>query len=276
MPPLSLKFAFVGAGNIAKAIVGGLITKRLVPSSDIFVFDTDCSKYECDIMRSVKCCDTLKSAVEAADVVCFALKPTVIATAIDSIKSEVSAFSDKIYLSVAAAVSSEYICSKFGVDVPVIRTMPNTPLLLGEGAVAISRNAMVNDRIFSTVCRLFSSIAEISVIDEAMMNPIISVNGSSPAYLYLFFKGMLEGAVSQGVPADKAMPLILQSIRGACCMIERSGKDVDTLISDVSSPNGTTLAALSVFNERDLVGTIVDAMDACTKRANEMERELSN
>ena len=163
---------------------------------------------------------------------------------------------------------------KTHLPVPVIRTMPNTPLLLGQGAVAISKNSFVDDKIFQYICRLFSNIAEIAVISEEMMNSIISVNGSSPAYVYLFYKSMLENAIAQGIPADKAEPLILQSISGAITMIKKSGKDVDTLIKDVSSPNGTTLAALSVLYEKNFSGIVSDAMFACTARANEMAKEI--
>jgi len=269
-----LKFAFLGAGNIATAIISGLIAKKLVPSSNIFVYDLDKDKYHNNIMQQVNCCDMMCDAVDAANVVVFALKPTVISRAVSEIKDTCKSYTSKTYISVAAAVSSDFIAECFEFDVAVIRTMPNTPLLLGQGAVAVSKNQHVNYKVFQTVCRLFSNIAEIAVISEDMMNKIISVNGSSPAYVYLFYKAMLDGAVSQSVPADKAAPLILQSIKGAVTMIEKSGKDIDTLIKDVSSPNGTTLAALSVLYSDGFTDTVAKAMLACTARAEEMAKEI--
>ncbi len=270
----SFKIAFLGAGNIANAIISGLVSKKLVSPSCIYVYDLDKTKYENNIMQNVNCCDTMKDAVDSSEIVLFALKPSVIKSAIFDIKDSCASFRDKTYISVAAAVSSEHIVESFGVSVPVIRTMPNTPLLLGEGAVAISQNSFVDDRVFRYVCRLFSNIAEIAVVSEDMMNSIISVNGSSPAYVYLFYKAMLDNAVSQGIPAEKAAPLILQSINGAVTMIKKSGKDVETLIKDVSSPNGTTIAALSVLYEKDFCGIVSDAMLACTARADEMALEI--
>lgn len=270
------KFAFIGAGNIASAIVGGLVSNNLVNTNNIYVYDTDAEKYKSDIMQKVICCDSLSKAVEIADIVFFAVKPAAIKCVVKQVVSDVSNYKDKTYVSVAAAVSSDYICKCFGTEVAVVRTMPNTPLLVGEGAVAVSRNSKVDDRLFSFVCRLLSGIAVISVLDESLMNSTIAVNGSSPAYVYMFYKSLLEGAVNQGMPVDKATPLLLQSIRGALCMLERSGKDVDTLIKDVSSPNGTTLAALSVFYEKDLSGCINEAMTACTKRADEMAADLED
>lgn len=276
MPIKEVKFAFLGAGNIAKAIIGGLVSKKLIANENIYVFDTDASKYECDIMRSVICCDTMGEAVSSADVVVFALKPSVISGVAKDISASVVNFRKKTYLSVAAAVSTDIICGAMNCEVPIIRAMPNTPLLMGEGAVAVSRNQFVDDKLFSYICRLFSGISVISVIDEDMMNGIVSVNGSSPAYVYLFYKSMLSGAEAQGIPSDKAAPLILQSIRGALAMIERSGKDIDTLINDVSSPGGTTVAALSVFKNEGFAETVSKAMDACTNRAVEMAEEIKN
>lgn len=271
---IDIKFAFLGAGNIAKAIIGGLVGKQLVSEKNIYVYDIDSSKFECDIMRSVICCSSVEEAVSSADLVVFALKPSVIPSVAARISKNVDSFQNKTYLSVAAAVSIGLICRSMNAEVPVIRTMPNTPLLMGEGAVAISRNALVDDKLFSYVCRLLSGISVISVIDESMMDAIVSVNGSSPAYVYLFYKSMLKGAESLGISADKASPLILQSIRGALAMIEHSGKDVDTLIKDVSSPGGTTLAALSVFESNGFENCVSDAMNACTNRAVEMADEI--
>jgi len=269
-----MKIAFLGAGNIAKAIISGLVSKRLVSPPHLFVYDLDKGKYDNNIMQQVNCCNSMKEAVECADIVIFALKPGVISSAIKEIKSTCEGYDKKTYVSVAAAVSSKFIENCFDVSLPVIRTMPNTPLLLGEGAVAISKNNCVDDKVFRHVCRLFSNIAEIAVIGEDMMNGIIAVNGSSPAYVYLFYKSMLEGAIEQGIPTEKAEPLILQSIKGAVKMIEKSGKDIDTLIKDVSSPGGTTLAALSVFYSEGFTKTVIDAMSACTARAEEMAKEI--
>ncbi len=272
----NLKFAFIGAGNIATAIVSGMLSSALVDGKDIYVFDCDKEKYNSDIMKKVVCCESSADAVNSADCVIFALKPAIVSGAAKEIAKSCPEFQSKTYISVAAGVSTDVIVKSFGADVGVIRIMPNTPLLIGMGAVAISKNEFVKSGVFEFVCRLFSCISEISVMDEEFMQRIISVNGSSPAYVYLFYKAMLEGAVAQGIPEEKAMPLILQSIKGAVGMIEQTGKSADRLIADVSSPNGTTLAALSVLNEHGFVGTVVDAMARCTERANEMAKEIED
>lgn len=117
-------------------------------------------------------------------------------------------------------------------------------------------------------------VSVVEVTDESLLNPIISVNGSSPAYCYLFIKAMLDGAAAQGISAEIAQPLILQTVEGAVEMVRRSGKPIDTLIREVSSPGGTTLAALASFEKSGFVQSVAEAMRACTVRADEITAEL--
>jgi pyrroline-5-carboxylate reductase len=152
--------------------------------------------------------------------------------------------------------------------------MPSTPILVGEGVLAVCRNDLVNAKEFQFFCRMMSSVAYVTVISEEEMNPIISVHGSSPAYVYLFVKSMLDAAEKQGIDASVALPLILKTIKGSITMIEKSEVSIDQLISNVASPNGTTLAALNSFEADDLSGTVSRAMQACTDRANEISKEL--
>lgn len=269
-----MKIAFIGVGNIANAMINGLVSKGVLRGDLIYVYDCDEEKYKHISASGVHCCATCSDAVSAAELVVFALKPGVIFEVADSLAVSGCDFFGKTFISVAAGISTDFICSALRKNVPVIRAMPNTPLLVGEGAVALSHNSFVDDKTFCYVCRLFSAIAEIAVVKEELMNAVISVNGSSPAYIYAFYKAMLNGALAQGIPPKDASALLLQSFKGAIAMIQKSGKSIDTLINDVSSPGGTTLAALSVFDSANLSGIVSDAMLACTARAEEMSKEV--
>jgi pyrroline-5-carboxylate reductase len=152
--------------------------------------------------------------------------------------------------------------------------MPNTPMLVGKGASAISANDNVTKKDFQYICRLFSGISLVSVLEEENMNRVISVNGSSPAYVYAFIRGMLNGAIEQGIDEKQALPLILRTIEGAVKMVEKSDVSIDTLIERVCSPGGTTLEAMKVFSEKDFEKIIAEAMTACTNRADEITETL--
>ena len=150
--------------------------------------------------------------------------------------------------------------------------MPNTPLLLGCGATALCPSDNISDEDFDFVKRIFSASGVCQVLPENQMNTVISVNGSSPAYIYLFAKAMRDYAIEQGISESSAMELICSTLKGSAEMLTKSGDDVDTLIRKVSSPGGTTLAALDVLDRGGFYENIKEAMAACTKRAGELGR----
>lgn len=268
------RFAFLGVGNMGGALLDGFLKSGLVKPEEIIVFDIDSSKYQNYIMRGIKIAPDTASAVRGAEYTVIALKPSIVVSSMKELFADKSAFENTTFISIAAAVPMDSICEFLGMTVPIIRTMPSTPMLIGQGAIAVCKNEAVDTEKFAFICRLFSEIAEVAVLEERSMNSIIAVNGSSPAYVYLFVKAMLEGAAEQGIPKEKALPLILKTVEGAVGMIRQADVDIDTLIQRVASPNGTTLAALDSLGKDDFVGAIKRAMAACTKRADEISEEI--
>ena len=266
--------AFIGAGNMAGAIICGLLRERVLAPDEMFIYDSDAEKYPPYVEKGVRVCDSMFEAAEQASYIFLGLEPAVVAGVVRELAKIEGLLGRVVLVSIAAAVSTEQICRAAGRAVPVIRTMPSTPMLVGEGAVAACCNALVSKKDFEYVCRLFSALATVSVLDESMMNAVISVNGSSPAYVYLFVKALLDGAAEQGIPEDKALPLILRTVEGGVKMIRQADCSIDTLIARVTSPNGTTLAALASLEHDDFYGAVGGAMHACTERAEEISREL--
>ena len=148
--------------------------------------------------------------------------------------------------------------------------MPNTPLMLGVGATAVARAEDVAPELFQTVLELFRAAGVVAVIEESQMDDIINVNGSSPAWFFRLADIMVKRAVSVGIDADTALRLTAATMEGAARMLAESGKTPEELCRQVCSPGGTTLASLSVFEERDFDGLMLDAMDRCTKRSKEL------
>ncbi len=265
---------FIGGGNIAGAVACGLVLSRSVPADKVTVYDIDDTKFEKFSKLGIKTSTSLADSVKNVDYIFLAVKPAIV----KDVMKELASFGDLLekvtVISFAASVTINHIESSCGKEISVIRTMPSTPILVGEGVLAVCRNERVHSKEFQIFCRMMSSVAHVTVVSEDLMNPIISVHGSSPAYVYLFVKAMIDAATKQGIDPDVSLPLILKTIKGSIKMIEKSDVSIEQLISNVASPNGTTLAALNSFAADDFSGTVERAMDACTKRADEISNEL--
>lgn len=265
---------FIGSGNIAEAVACGLVSAKTIPAQNVTIYNRNSNKFARFEKLGIKTSTDLISASLNADVVLLAVKPNVVKTVMAQL-SQIDGLLDRVVIvSFAASVSIKHICQSANKSLPVIRTMPSTPILIGKGVLAVSHNELVSTRDFQDFCRMMSSIAFVTAIDEELMNPIISVQGSSPAYVYLFVKAMLNGALEQGIDSNTALPLILKTIKGSVEMIEKSDLPIETLIANVTSPNGTTLAALNSFEKDDFCGAVSRAMQACTNRAEEISKEL--
>ncbi len=263
------KIGFIGAGNMATAIIDGIIGSSPDSAENITVFDVMADKLEIMRKKGVETADCAENAVKVSDIIVLAVKPQNYAEVLESIKSAVTG--SKVIVTIAAGISTDYIKNALGVDCPMVRVMPNTPLLLGVGATAMSRRN-ISDEDFEYVYKMFSNGGVVEILDESKMNSVIAVNGSSPAYIYLFAKAMVDYAEKEGIDPDAALRLVCATLKGSAEMLENSGDSPDVLIKKVSSPGGTTLKALEKLDEKDFYNSVIEAMDACTKRADELAR----
>lgn len=262
------KIGFIGAGNMATAIIKGLMAQNGGNAEFISVFDTDAEK--CGLMKAmgVNICTSGADVVKESDITVLAVKPQNYAEVLEALKPSVS--ESKTFVSIAAGISIGYVQSALGCKCPVVRVMPNTPLLLKKGASALCPSDNISDEDRQVVYDMFSGSGVCEYITEEHMNEIISVNGSSPAYIYLFAKAMADYAEKQGIDGNKAMNLICATLEGSAAMLRESGDSADELIKKVSSKGGTTIAALDRLREHGFYEAIQDAMSACTKRAEEL------
>lgn len=264
------KIGFIGAGNMATAIINGMLSNKVVNASDVYVFDLDKQKLEIMSSQGINACQNANAVVESCHFVVLAVKPQNYQEVLQGISSSVT--DNTVIVSIAAGISIDYVVSTVGKKCPCVRVMPNTPLLLGCGATALCPSDNITEEDFCVVKNMFATSGVCQVLPESQMNTIISVNGSSPAYVYLFAKAMCDYATEQGISADVAMDLICATLKGSAEMLMQSGDTPDELIKKVSSPGGTTIAALNVLDEGSFYQNIKDAMQACTKRAEELGR----
>ncbi len=261
---------FIGAGNMGTAIMKGISTSSLGNEINLFAFDPCTDKVKSLSQYNVSACDSEKEIMDKCNYVFLAVKPQIIEGVLETIASYTK--KDTVIISIAAGISDEFISKKTISDAKVILVMPNTPLLLGEGASALSRNERVTDEEFEIVLNIFKICGKAVVIPKDKMKEIIAINGSSPAFIYLFAKGFIDYAVSVGIDKSAAEGLFTQSLIGSAKMITDSGNTIDELIKMVSSPGGTTLAGLDRLYEGNLTNVVMNCCESCAKRAYELSK----
>lgn len=275
------KFAFVGAGNMASALISGILNTGLVIESDIIIFDVDKSKYNQPDFHGVNFATSLAEAISGSMVVFLSVKPNILPTLLSDIKAvkQDFPFQNQIFVSIAASVPISFISKKLGSDTPIIRMMPSITMSVGHGTLAITANDVVISQFkddYKNLLTLFSKFSKVLQTGEENLNNVIAVNGSSPAYVFLFIKAMLNASLSLGFSREEALPLILQTIFGAVKMVEQSNLNLDKLISAVAVPGGTTEAALKSLLDDDFEGAILRAMQACTDKADNISLDFEN
>lgn len=267
-----MKISFIGAGNMASAIINSVVSSGRISPDFIYVFDKFSEKANALSHLGINVCNSLDEAIDFGNVILLAVKPQDYENLLSDIKGVCKNLADKTFISIAAGISCEYVTNRLCENVPVVRVMPNTPLMLGVGATAISRNSLVSDKMYSKICTLFAASGTVCSLDESLMNSVISVNSSSPVYLYLLAKAMIEKSISYGISESNSTQLVYQTLKGSVEMLIKSGKSPDELIKTVASPGGTTLAAISSLEKNEFDRILFDAMDACTNRAFELSK----
>ena len=262
------KIGFIGAGNMGTAIMKAIRSK--FDAAEIYAADPDQAKLEALKAFGVQPCEDAAAVTDICKYVFLAVKPQVIEGVLEGIADHVTA--DTVLVSIAAGITGEYIQSRTRADAKVILVMPNTPLLLGEGASALAKVAPTTEEEFSFVLSVFAACGKAAVVPADKMKEIIAINGSSPAFIYLYAKGFIDYAASVGIDAQTAAVLFSQSLIGSAKMITDSGYTLDELIKMVSSPGGTTLAGLDALYEGKLTDVAKDACQRCTKRAYELSK----
>lgn len=248
------RIAIIGAGNMGSAIVKGIGEKYRIIVSDI-------DSYK---LRGLNIRDNVK-AIRGADIIVLAVKPQNMDTVLEEIKGAVKP--NQLVISIAAGIKTRKIENKLG-RIPVVRVMPNTPLLVGMGMSALCAGRYARLRHIRIVDRIFSSMGKVIAVKEKQMDAITAISGSGPAYIYLFIESLIKSAVGLGAPRD----IVIQTLKGAIALLEKTGKSPEELRSQVTSPGGTTEAALNVFKKEGFTRIIDKAIRAACKKSGELSR----
>ncbi len=264
------KISFLGTGNMGTAILKGILHSEMREEVELYAYDPSAEKAEALQQYGVHVCQSEKEAAAVCDFLFLAIKPQMFDAVLPRIADAVTEHT--VLVSIAAGMGIDYIRKLTRPDAKVVLVMPNTPLLLGVGATALAPDPSVTEAEFAVVRQIFDACGVTALLKPEQMKEVIAINGSSPAFIYLFAKGFLDYAAKEQIPADAAKALFAQSLIGSAKMITDSGFSIDELIRQVSSPGGTTLAGLDRLYEGKLTDVVEDACAHCTKRAYELAK----
>lgn len=262
-----MKLGFIGAGNMAKAIMGGILASAIVPKEEILASDASGQAREAARALGVRVTDDNREAA-GCDTVFLAVKPQFYAAVIEEIAPVVTA--NTLIVTIAPGWSLDRLSAAFGKDVKIVRSMPNTPAMVGEGMTAACRNSLVSDAELDYTRSLLESFGKCEIIPERLIDAVIVASGSSPAYVYMFIEALADGAVREGMPRDMAYRFAAQGVLGSAKMVLETGMHPGALKDMVCSPAGTTIEAVRVLEKEGFRSAVLEAMKACAERAREM------
>ena len=268
-----LRIAFIGGGNMARSLVGGLIEKGCKPGR-IIVSEPNPEQRALIAKRApVRMAADSAAAASEADVVVFAVKPQVMQAAARSVAATLHGRRPLI-ITVAAGVTTADLDRWLGGGHAIVRVMPNTPALLGAGAAGLYATPKVSSEQRAVAQSLMEAVGQAHWIgEESLMDAVTAVSGSGPAYFFLLMECMEAAALELGLPADAARALVLQTAAGAARMAQQSGEAPAALRKQVTSPNGTTAAALQAFTDGKFDELVKKALTAARDRGRQLARE---
>jgi len=268
-PHMTHKYALIGAGQMGMAVLRGAFSSGVMQPGDCAVVEPDASKH--GAVAAMGCAVSSTSELAAGcDVIILAVKPQSFPEAARALGSLPAG---TLVISVMAGLSSSAIRGALGGVCRVVRVMPNTPCQIGAGMSAIARGAGAQAGDDAVARSLFATIGKVIDVDESQMYAVTAVSGSGPAYVFLLAELMEQSATQLGISVEQARTLVTQTILGAARLLDESGQLPGTLREAVTSPGGTTAAALRIMYERKVPDIIVQAITAARDRGRELDRK---
>lgn len=265
-----MKLGFIGLGNMAKAMIGGMLKEKVVDASDIMGSAASASskEYARNNLGILIGEDNIQVA-QFADILILAVKPQVLPQVVLQIKDVIAP--ETVVMSIAAGVSLGRLQELFDREVKLIRCMPNTPALVGKGCTGVCCNGLVTEEEMKQSLTLLSSFGLAEEVPEKLMDAVVGVSGSSPAYVFLFLEALADGAVQAGMPRAQAYRFAAQSVMGSAALMLETGKHPGELKDMVCSPGGTTIDAVQVLEDRGFRSSIMHAVAACVEKSQKLD-----
>lgn len=256
-----MKLGFIGTGNMAGAIMGGIIKNQIFRPEEIIGADiSEAGREKTKEAYGIEVTGDNRKAADS-EVLILSVKPQYYADAIAEIKDCVR--DDQLIITIAPGKTLAWLEEQFGKPVKIVRTMPNTPALVGKGMTAACVNQYVTEEEKAYALKILSSFGKVELVPEHLIDAVVAVSGSAPAYVFMFIEAMADAAVAEGMPRAQAYEFAAQAVYGSAKMVLETGKHPGELKDMVCSPAGTTIEAVRVLEEKGLRSAVIEAMRAC-------------
>jgi len=263
------KLGFIGCGNMATAMIKGILAKGIVRAADVIGSNSsEVSAQKTQRETGIIVTTDNVRVAEEADIIFLCVKPDRYEPVIKEIRDSVC--DTNIIVSITPAKTFQWMEQQFGKEVKAVRTMPNTPCMVGEGLTGVCYNGLVLEKEKEQLEILLNSFGEIVIVPEALMEVVAAAAGSSPAFIYMIIEAMADAAVEAGMPRDNAYRIAAQAVAGSGKMVLETGRHPGELKDAVCSPGGSTIAGVRVLEEHGMRGVIMDALKASIEKAKEM------
>ncbi|HEX3033721.1 MAG TPA: pyrroline-5-carboxylate reductase [Thermodesulfobacteriota bacterium] len=267
------KIGFIGAGNMAEALLKGLLLSGVFTKEGVIV--SDVLQERLDFMSStygVKSTLDNKEVVRFSDLIVLSVKPNTVGKVVGEIKGLLT--SRKVLISIAAGIPVSFIADRIKKKTKIVRVMPNTPALVLSGVSVLYCNSLVTPEEKENIVKIFKSVGEAFTVErEALLNPVTGLSGSGPAFVAMFIEALADGGVKAGLPINLALKLAAQTVYGTAKMIIDGGIHPAELKDKVASPGGTTVEGIKELEVRGFRGSVISAVESAAKRSKELSKE---
>lgn len=264
-----MTIGFIGLGNMATAMIGGIlkqgdVTKDNIIGADVF-FDAVLKAEETFGIRGM---NSNVAVAQNSDILVLSVKPQFYESVIAEIKDVIR--ESQIIITIAPGKTIAWLTGQFGRECKIVRCMPNTPALVGEGCTGVCKSDLVTEAEMERVLHILSSFGIASVVSENLMDVVVGVSGSSPAYVFMFIEAMADAAVAEGMPRKTAYELAAQAVLGSAKMVLETGKHPGELKDMVCSPAGTTIQAVKTLEAKGMRSAVMEAVQVCIEKSRSL------
>jgi len=270
---ITKRIGFIGAGKMAEAFIAGLIDSKIIEKKLISVSDVSIERINYFKSLNINATDNNKEIYKNSDIIFLSVKPNIIKNILIVLKDIINP--SKLIISIAAGVKINFIENILEKNIPIVRVMPNTPVMVKSGVLVYTFNKNVNETDQKIIEEILKSVGEVMFLEEKYFDVVTGLSGSGPAYIFIVINSLAEGGVKMGLPKNIALKLAIQTTLGSAKMLKELSKHPEELLDMVTSPAGTTIDAIHSLEKNKLRASLIEAVEIATLKSIKISENLS-